>query len=437
MGEHGPLIGAWFWGLLTLMSVILIVTRWGQRTLLRLTHPNFLRTSFLVLVLLTPVYDALQWVKFRDLGYPRPDFLWFLDLVGVLGWLWLFRQRTRLDSKTATVFAAVFAITHRMVSILSLPLVSSRSDMMAAILQANERFFELGLPAYGASWDGVGQIPYLPLSWLSFFPSHILSIDPRWVGIFFWIATLLALFSGTRMFIARSQLGGIAPSLLMTFLLANPYFHFRHELYLDPWFFMVTVTVLSLGRARPWVSGVVTGLGCATLHWGWTLFPFFWGLASLRQNQGERWKALLSTVIASLIPFCLIMGHFAWHERQYFFSAIFLHQDRIHTGVNPGELCLGFASFFFQMGWERLLQPLQGVVLLSLGWIGLKQWWQVQPKNYQLTRDRIFLLMWAAGFGFNLLVPFLENYFMLTWTLLAIPVLDAVTSPEHHTPPQH
>ncbi len=434
LGENGLQIGAYFWGTLTALSLGLILTSRGRVVLEKILHPTLLWSGVGALALLTPVYDAFQWVKFGELGYPMPVGLWLLDGIGAVAWLFAYRKKISLDSPTAVSLAAVLAFAHRSISILTLPLVTARSDMFAAILQANSRFFELGLPAYAPSVDGVGQIPYLPLSWLSFFPASFASFDPRWIGLIVFAVTLGLLMGLRGFFERRKTLGDWSPALLMTLFLSNPYFHFRHELYLDPWFLTLVACLISLGKPRPWITGLLTGIAAATLHWAWTLFPFLWGISSLSLRRPQMVRNLALSASFALIPFGFIMGYFARTEGSLFFNAIFLHQDKIKTGVNPGELCLGFASLFFEWGLESWLQPIQIVLLLSVGVWGLRLWWNAPDSSaLRPIRDRLLVLLWSAGFGFNLFVPFLENYFMLSWSLAAIPILHWLSEAEKNT----
>ncbi len=394
LGPSGPSIGAWFWGVVTFgwLAALLAPRVWedlveGPRA------EKIFRAWILLGLACTGGFDLLQWFHFERLGYPFPLGLLLADLgLGLLIWF-------KLSDPDLIRFAWVVAVLHKVGSTITFPLLSERSDMLPTILQSLQRWAHGG-EAYAPPTGGIGQMHYLPLTWLSYFPAHVLKIDPRWVGIFY--LALIGVLAERWFKEARDSLG--AKLIVLWFL--NPYLAFRHELYLDFFWLLIAITTASAMRERPGWTAFLSGLALMTLEWAWIIAPFWWLLAS----RSASWKKLIIVGLVSVSMAATILAPFLLREGDLFINAFSLPLRLIQKGEYTSELCLGLAPLFYRLGWSPILQPIQIIMLLTFGVIGLR------------LRHQSAVLLGLMALTFLLFVmlnPFLENYFYLAPLLVA------------------
>jgi len=404
LGSGGRAIGAWFWGLVALgwLLALLVPKAWED-----LTEGDRAEKIFHAWVLLglacTGGFDLLQWLHFQRLGYLFPLGLLIADL-GLALLIWF-----KLRDPDLIRFAWLVAVAHKAGSTLMFPLVAERSDMLPTILQALERWTH-GSNPYAPPTGGIGQMHYLPLTWLSYFPAYILGIDPRWVGIFY-----LALVGVLAERWFRETRGSLGARLIVLWFL-SPYLAFRHELYLDVFWLLIAVATVSAMMSRMGPTAAFSGLSLVTQEWAWVIAPFWWLLASRLAS----WRKLITVGFISVFVASMILVPFLLREKDVFVNAFFLPLRLIKMGDYAGELCFGLAPLFYKLGWSPMLQPIQIITLLTLGVIA------VRMRSYSIV---LLGLMVLAFFSFVILNPFLENYFYLAPLLMAAFAQRPVSSP--------
>ncbi len=404
LGPSGPSIGAWFWGVVTFgwLAALLAPRVWedlveGPRA------EKIFRAWILLGLACTGGFDLLQWFHFERFGYPFPLGLLIADVgLGLLIWF-------KLSDPDLIRFAWVVAVLHKVGSTITFPLLSERSDMLPTILQSLQRWTHGG-EAYAHPTGGIGQMHYLPLTWLSYFPAYILTIDPRWVGIFYF--ALIGLLAEHWFREAKDSLG----AKLIVLWLLNPYLAFRHELYLDFVWLLIAVTTVSAMMKLLGPTALFSGLALVTLEWAWIIAPFWWLLAS----RSAPWRKLISVGLIGLFVSLMILVPFLLSEGTLFINAFLLPLRLVKQGGYPGELCFGLAPLFHQLGWPWVLQPIQIIASLTFGVIALRM----------RSHSAVLLgLMVLAFFSFVILNPFLRNYFYLAPLLTAAFAQKPVSSP--------
>jgi uncharacterized membrane protein len=208
-------------------------------------------------------------------------------------------------------------------------------------------------------------------------------------------------------------------SLLILLWFLNPYLAFRHELYLDLfWFLCFLATYFSIHR-RIWLTSIGVGLACATHQLAWIMAPFW----LMEVTVGKKRNALIQASLLTAVIAMTFLGGFYLKEGSDFTSAIFMHLNWANQPYR-GELCLGLASGFYALGIQFILKYLQFILLISSGVFGLNQWFRSKPSSlipFYFIRGGV--LVW---FAFISLSHFIENYFYLAplWVALWISTLN-------------
>ncbi|MCM0606157.1 MAG: hypothetical protein KA715_08710 [Xanthomonadaceae bacterium] len=114
--------------------------------------------------------------------------------------------------------------------------------MFNGLRQEGECLVE-GLYLYAPSTGGVGLMPYLPMTVISYLPATLLNTDLRWMTI---------LLRGLGAWVIYKH-GTKNTKTLMPWIWMHPYINFRHELYIEPFLFFLTMMSLSRG----WLASVV------------------------------------------------------------------------------------------------------------------------------------------------------------------------------------
>ncbi|PIT99581.1 MAG: hypothetical protein COT74_11320 [Bdellovibrionales bacterium CG10_big_fil_rev_8_21_14_0_10_45_34] len=417
LGESGPLIGIVFWSLVSLvwlLALFNILSNSRSQVKLENSSSKVFPVWLLLGGLAALVFDLIQWVQFRSIGYPVPWALFAVDILWITYASIGFKGK-QVPPKKWLVPAIGYGVIHRALSILVLPLTAARSDMLPAIQQAIGRFWS-GLPAYAPSTGGIGQMLYLPGTWMSYIPAEFgplgISFDPRWIGLsYFIMLSLLIVYLQPRL--------KTTSIMLAVLWFTNPYLAFRHELYLDFFWLVLAVTTVIAQHRRPLLTGVMAGFSMLTLHWALILTPLWLLVATPKGN----WKKLLASALIAVTIFCFGIGAFLNREGSYLVEGILMPMKWIREGYR-GELCLGLPPLFYKLGLKDFLQPLQLIMLFTIGLYTLIQWLPKKPK---------FLSSWSregSQFGpgpaviplaltlFIFLNPFLENYFYLAPLLL-------------------
>jgi hypothetical protein len=211
-------------------------------------------------------------------------------------------------SAALIVGAATFAsAAGLLLSIISFPLNYLRSDMLAVIFWA-DRSLLLHMDPYTTLHVGgrLYDFPYLPGMMLAYYPATAFGLDVRFGSI----AYLLGM-AGLIFWAARGERRREVSTLIALFLLC-PFLQYRHELYLSPhWFTLTLLFVLMFRRHFAWAA-VVFGFSMAIYQFSWILFPFFVLNGLRRRGWGEATKMALLGVLGALVlagPLLLTAGH--------------------------------------------------------------------------------------------------------------------------------
>lgn len=347
LGSNGVAIGNFFWGILTITWIILFFyPKIWQKILTQFENKIFI-AWLLIGVLLIPVFDLFQWIFFKRIGYPFPTFLLIFDL-GLFFFIILKRK-----SYSLLKIACIAAILHRGFSILTFPLTYQRSDMLSEVHFALQRLL-IGQNPYTFVVSGVNQILYLPLGWLNFIPTYLLKIDLRWMGFVYLI--LIGIITTRWLNKRKNNLGN--KLAILWFL--NPYLAFRHELYLDFfWFLILVITITAISQKKN-ITTLLVGLSMATLQWSWIVAPFWLILANRKQKLHRFWISYaISISIAALIMFPFII----------FYNGLTLKALGTYEHMIKGqlsELCFGLAPLFYQLKISFILPFFQIILLIVL-----------------------------------------------------------------------
>jgi hypothetical protein len=157
-----------------------------------------------------------------------------------------------------------------LLSIVSFPLHSQRSDMLPLILSGCQSFLA-GMSPYGYH-DLLYHPPhqvftYLPGMWMAYLPAAASGVDLRFINLISMLASALILAYSAKG--SRNQ-----STLLIPVFLLTPYLQYRHEIYLGGLFLILSI-VFFLDRCNKWwTSSIASGYALATYQFVWVIFPF-------------------------------------------------------------------------------------------------------------------------------------------------------------------
>lgn len=258
----------------------------------------------LVVALIFELLFALVYLyevrHFADVGYHARPMLAVLLLTPAIVALGLAAagRLTPVATFGVTLIAYLAGAT---LSILSFPLNYLRSDMLPVILWANQallRHVDPYLTVHVA--DRLYDFPYLPGMMVAFYPFVAAHMDIRWGGVAYNVA-----WAALVWFASRPERRIQTTALLAVFLLC-PFLQYRHELYLQPhWFVMVLAFVL-MQRGRFAWAAVAFGVGMAIYQFSWIMFPFF-VLNALRRRG---WLEALKLTAFAAVGALAIVGPF-------------------------------------------------------------------------------------------------------------------------------
>lgn len=183
------------------------------------------------------------------------------------------------------------------VSILSFPLHSGRSDMLPLIVAGCQAFLT-GITPYGY-YDIPHHLvfTYLPGMWLSYLPAVAMNLDPRVINLGCVLASVLLIAYTTRERRERSF-------VLLSVFVMTPYLQYRHEIYLGVLFLVLSIIYVLFMRNR-WLAGSAAfGYALATYQFSWLIFPF--SLIHIYRRSGWE-KTLLSLAVAVGVALTLIL----------------------------------------------------------------------------------------------------------------------------------
>lgn len=194
---------------------------------------------------------------------------------------------------------AVFTCTY-LLSIVSFPLHSQRSDMLPLIVSGCRSFLE------GVSPYGFHSIPhhliftYLPGMWIAYLPAVASGFDPRIINLICIIISALVLAHSIRD-TPKTIL------LLLPVFLLTPYLQYRHEIYLGVIFLVLSIFFALCIRNRWLLGSAAFGYALSTYQFAWILFPF--GVITAFRKSGIK-KAIAGILISVVFALAIILPFF-------------------------------------------------------------------------------------------------------------------------------
>ena len=234
----------------------------------------------------------LQADYFRYAGYrleiPVMATFFFLALIPLAAYgAYAFRRKAHAPHRfLLSVLASALLI--KMIPLALFPVTAQRSDMLPILREGALRLFHGENPYQYALLDNGVLTPNvrLPGLMMAYLPAAVSGVDLRWTTLFFEAATFLLLIRILKPHWERMDRPWDAGCALASFLLL-PYWHYRHELYEAPFWFLLFLTLLALERGRLWMVALGLGTMMGTHQWGWLFAPLL--LAGLSRSRG--WKA--------------------------------------------------------------------------------------------------------------------------------------------------
>ena len=182
------------------------------------------------------------------------------------GWLLYVIQR-----RSSALFVAVVAtqLAGFGLSVADFPLNYLRSDMLPVIGWADQRLLS-HLNPYGTMRVGLRlyDFPYLPGMLVAYLPAAALHLDLRLMSLVYLLGIV-----GLIWWSARPDRGSEVAASLGVFLLC-PFLQYRHDLYLQPHWFLLVLAVVLMQQGKFLWSAAVWGMSCAVYQLSWVIFPF-------------------------------------------------------------------------------------------------------------------------------------------------------------------
>lgn len=395
----------------TAAALLWIVASAGFIYLLRRYHDHQIKLSgrlvFSLAILVNTALDAGQYQALKSVGYSNLGLIITIHAIFILLFVFIGEKNPR----ACIVLAACYTIAALAVKIFSFPLTPCRSDMLIAITNAFEQLFA-GTSPYQeqviASWRT--HMPYLPLTFMSFLPSSLLGVDPRW-SVLLYRAAWVAL---TWHLLLRGRTGD-APRRTFVLVLLNPTLNTNHDLYFEVFYLLLVLffhfTFEYLRREREGKvlpSALLAGLLLTTRQWFWIIFPFT--VVLFREVRAKLVRYLAVSLLVALVislPFVIAF------DVEEILATVFKHQHLLVRDAFRGEYSLGFSRIFFLLGIQGATQPIQGLITIVLfGITAFKK-----PKGIR-WEERVLQGMVITLFLFIMLNPLIWNYFYLSPLLL-------------------
>ena len=297
----------------------------------------------------------------RRLLLAAPDWL-----LGLLAFGALLSALSFLGSRAVwlSVGCAVLAgIALRLFDFAVVPIDPQRADMIPLVLSAFDRL------AHGQCPYGMYEMPwrvpltYLPLTWLSFVPAILAGVDPRWsstVSELAFLALLVHVGGGRRT--PESVLLLFAAWFAASSLVASD------ALTAMPVQSLALGATAGLVAVRSRAAPLAVGFALATTPLAGALVALvsirWWcdGPKALARRLAE------ATAIATLLvlpwvlwsPAAFVAGPVRW------FNDLAGFPRQTWLASHAWARVAGFTGVFWTHGWERLLRPVQAVLVLAL-----------------------------------------------------------------------
>ncbi len=260
------------------------------------THWPVVLLCFEFLSLVMIVAEARHFARF---GYHLPLRSVCLAGVVILACWSTFLMRPGGWSLLCTVLGTY--VVGSLLCIHDFPLNYLRSDMLPVIGWADTRLVHR-LSPYATMHIGTRlyDFPYLPGMLVAFLPVVALGLDLRFATLVYLGAAAMLIFLSARPAFRKET-----AALLGLFLLC-PFLQYRHDLYLQPHWFLVTLAVVLMNRRHFAWAGFAWGASCAVYQLSWVVFPFFLLNAYRRGGLSEAGRL----TIVAVSGFLLLAGPF-------------------------------------------------------------------------------------------------------------------------------
>jgi hypothetical protein len=202
---------------------------------------------------------------------------------------------------------------------------------------------------------------------MAYLPAAITGIDLRFVTLLFEMAIFLILIFKIKSYWKKTN-NSWEIIWALTFFIFLPYWHFRHDLYETPFWFLLLITLLALHRGHLWGFTFALGGMIGTHQWGWLFAPFL--LISLFRRIKGRKLAVLSCINA--IAFggvILAIGVRSYYSE--FYDLVFGYYNRMIQKGDFYPMSMYFTPYFSKLnltGWLRPVQVLLQIPLLVLAY---------------------------------------------------------------------
>ncbi len=259
------------------------------------------------------------------------------------------RKARRLVLAVAGLYSAGMVL-----AICAFPLNYLRSDMLPVIEWADTRLLHQVNPYSTIHVSNrLYDFPYLPGMLVAFLPAAALHVDLRLATLAFSLGACALVYTASS---AAARLS--IASLLALFLLC-PFLQYRHDLYLQPHWFTLTLAAVLMQRRRLGWSALVWGISCAIYQLSWVMLPFF--LLYAYRGKGAREAFKLGAV--SLLGFLVVVGPFLSVARHQVASNTVSQWSKLpHALADPINISY-WLTYFVR---PDHLQWIQAVVLTTL-----------------------------------------------------------------------
>lgn len=248
---------------------------------------------------LSMVMFSAEVKHFRSFGYHATGLAVALGCL-VLVLLWLGYWKARAAGVLAFAVIGTY-VTGLVFAIYEFPLNYLRSDMLPVIGWADQRLVHR-LNPYTTMHVGTRlyDFPYLPGVLSAYLPVSWLGVDLRWTNLVCVVGLALMILA-----VSRDAARWTVAAALGAFLLC-PFLQYRHDLYLQPhWFVLAAAVVLMQRRHFVWAAAL-WGVSCGIYQLSWVLLPFIFLNAFRRGSWAEFGKVVagaVSGVVVTVGPF--------------------------------------------------------------------------------------------------------------------------------------
>lgn len=343
--------------------------------------------------------------------------------VALLVWVLI---RSALSIRLTLIYIGAAGLLLRLAAFGIMPLDREQADMLPLIQVASKTFL-VGSSPYRLydlhSWPL--PLTYLPIKWLAYVPTIAAGLDLRLTNAIAEIV-VLGVFIFSRP-ITEKDNNDLSVDILLSGLLYLSPAVIIFDWYTEfPVFWGITLTLYGfLLREQFWMATVVWGLSLATSPLNWVISPFIAAYLAGRMSL-HQWLKLCAlaafTALVITLPFVL------WSPQEFVFGTFTWFNDLSIAGRSSWILAnhrqmfqIGFAGWFWYLGWENALKPVQALLVLLV----FAVFWQNRHKVEWLLLSSLWA--YTLFIFFNVIIwPY---FYVLPLWLLALFVISAKGRP--------